>query len=78
MLFAERVAIFDPAFFKREDKEKKERKSPPLSGRRHAQLLSVHLPEAQDHKAACPLMVSVPHFRFPFLECLFPESAVGH
>lgn len=67
MLFAERVANFGPAFLKREDKEKKERKSHTIPGRSHVQPLFVHLLEAQDYKAAYILMVSVPPFQFILL-----------
>jgi hypothetical protein len=57
MLFAELVAIFDTAFFKKEEKEKKEKLQPLLLS--HVQLL--YLPQAWDGKSAHIPIFSV-HF----------------
>lgn len=78
MLFAELVAIFDPGFFKKEDKEKKERESHTISGSPPVQLRSIHFPEAQDYKSAYTPRFSVPNFQFTLLLFLCTEPAVIH
>lgn len=77
MLFAELVAIFDPAFCKKKTKKRKNWKVTLSLVVLMSSCAPAIFPEAQNCKAAYTLRFSVPHFQFTLLWFLCTESA-GH